>query len=90
MNLPDVPYDSLKGVAITRMGRRNYQDEIVRRVDPRGGIYYWIGGAEPSHYLEPGTDFEAIENGLVSVTPLHRDMTNYTALPLLNAAGLSL
>lgn len=80
VNVPDVPYEALTGVAITRMGRRNYQDEILRREDPRGGTYYWIGGSTPSHVQESGTDFEAIEQGKVSVTPLHRDLTNHAAM----------
>ncbi|MCF6285031.1 MAG: 5'/3'-nucleotidase SurE [Candidatus Hydrogenedentes bacterium] len=80
VNVPDVPYDELKGVAIARMGRRDYQDEIVRREDPRGGVYYWIGGDEPTHIKESGTDFEAIEAGKVSITPLHRDVTHHDTL----------
>ncbi|HOZ49538.1 MAG TPA: 5'/3'-nucleotidase SurE [Candidatus Hydrogenedentes bacterium] len=90
VNVPDLPYEQLQGVAVTRMGRRNYQDEIITRVDPRGGTYYWIGGADPTHFHEEGTDFDAIERRCVSVTPLHRDMTNYAALPPLEKAGLSL
>jgi 5'-nucleotidase len=90
VNVPDLPYEALCGVAVTRMGKRDYQDEIVRREDPRGGAYYWIGGAEPSHVEEEGTDFEAIEHGKVSVTPLHRDVTNYGALGTLNEWELSL
>ena len=90
VNVPDVPYDELKGVSITRMGRRDYQDEIITRHDPRGSAYYWIGGAEPSHVCETGTDFEAIEHGKVSVTPLHRDLTNYGVLEELQRSGLSL
>ncbi len=80
VNLPDVPYDALKGMAFTRMGQRNYQDEIVTRHDPRGGVYYWIGGAHPEHYSSEGSDFEAIENNQVSITPLQRDLTAYGAL----------
>ncbi len=80
VNLPDLPYEELAGVAITRMGRRNYQDEIIRREDPRGRVYYWIGGADPTHAQESGTDFEAIEKGQISVTPLHRDLTNHAAM----------
>ena len=80
LNYPDVPFAELKGFAWTKMGRRDYQDEIVVRQDPRGGTYYWIGGAEPSHVDAPDTDFEAIARGQVSVTPLHRDLTNYEAL----------
>ena len=80
VNVPDVPFDQLKGLAITRMGRRSYQDDIVQRTDPRGGIYYWIGGDEPTHIMESGTDFEAIEAGKVSITPLHRDLTHHATL----------
>lgn len=80
VNVPDLPYAEIAGVAITRMGRRNYQDEIVTREDPRGGAYYWIGGSEPSHVRESGTDFEAIEQQKISITPLHRDLTNHAVL----------
>jgi 5'-nucleotidase len=90
VNVPDVPYEELKGIAITRMGRRDYQDIIIKREDPRGGAYYWIGGAEPSHTKAEGTDFEAIEQGKVSITPLHRDVTNYAALEVLKDRRLSL
>jgi 5'-nucleotidase len=83
VNVPDVPFDELKGYAVTRMGRRHYQDEIIQREDPRGRHYYWIGGNEPSHVAEPGTDFEAIERTMVSVTPLHRDLTNHAELDTL-------
>ena len=90
VNVPDVPYEELQGLAITRMGRRDYQDEIVRRQDPRGNEYYWIGVDEPSHIAEQGTDFEAIEHRKVSVTPLHRDLTNHGALSTLETWGFSL
>lgn len=90
VNVPDVPLADLRGIAVTRMGRRNYLDEIVRREDPRGGIYYWIGGAEPDHHPEPGTDFEAIDHGQVSVTPLHRDITNHAALHRLHDPPIAL
>lgn len=90
VNVPDTGYDALNGISFTRMGRRDYQDEIVRRTDPRGGVYYWIGGAEPSHVAEEGTDFEAVENGRVSVTPLHRDITNHEMLETLRGQSISL
>ncbi len=88
VNVPDVPFDELQGIAVTRMGRRDYQDEIIRRTDPRGGEYYWIGGAEPNHQHDIGTDFEAVGRKLVSVTPLHRDVTNYAALDELSKQSL--
>ncbi len=80
VNVPDLPYAQLAGVMVTRMGRRNYQDDIVVRTDPRGRAYYWIGGPDPSHYPEEGTDFQAIEKQMVSVTPLQRDLTNHAML----------
>ena len=58
VNVPDVPFDELKGLKLTRRGRRCYPDDIIEREDPRGGKYYWIGGAEPGHVAEPGTDFD--------------------------------
>ena len=80
VNVPDVPLAQLRGVRVTRMGRRHYEDEILRREDPRGRLYYWIGGNAPSRILEPGTDFEAVEQCCVSVTPLHRDVTNHAVI----------
>lgn len=80
VNVPDVAECELRGMRVTRMGRRHYEDEIVKREDPRGRLYYWIGGNAPGHIAEPGTDFDAIEQCCVSVTPLHRDVTNHAAL----------
>jgi 5'-nucleotidase len=65
------------GVALTRMGRRRYGDAIVEKVDPRGRKYYWIGGEELSFVEEEGTDFYAVSQGMISVTPIHLDLTNY-------------
>lgn len=90
VNLPDMPYDELRGMAFTCMGRRNYQDEIVTRKDPRGGIYYWIGGAQPDHYITEGSDFEAVKKQQVSVTPLLRDLTAWSALEVLQGKPLTL
>jgi 5'-nucleotidase len=90
VNVPDTPFRKLKGIRITRMGRRDYQDEIVRREDPRGGVYYWIGGSEPSHVEEPGSDFEAVGAGYVSITPLHRNITHHEALDGLRLRGWKL
>jgi 5'-nucleotidase len=89
VNVPDLPADAVQGAVVTRMGRRNYQDEIVCRMDPRGKAYYWIGGSAPTHETEEGTDFEAIEAGKVSVTPLRRDLTDHNALRALAALDWS-
>jgi 5'-nucleotidase len=90
VNVPDVPMEKIQGVSITRMGRRDYSDEIVRREDPRGGAYYWIGGGEPSHVQESGTDFEAVDAGRISITPLQRDLTDHAAIPGLNQRDFAL
>lgn len=78
VNVPDLPAPA--GFAITRQGKRRYGDAIVEKDDPRGRKYYWIGGTELDFEDEPGTDFTAIRDGLVSVTPLHLDLTNYEAM----------
>jgi 5'-nucleotidase len=77
VNFPAVSWNEVKGVAITRLGRRVYRDELVSRTDPRGRPYYWIGGNPPGGVPDTGTDFWAISNGYVSITPVHLDMTAY-------------
>ena len=89
VNVPNRPLGHLKGVAITRQGRRTYSETIVEKVDPRGKTYYWIGGGPPRWEGGEGTDYEAVEAGAVSITPLHLDLTNYTALEALRAWGIS-
>ena len=66
--------------AVTRQGKRRYGDAVVEKTDPRGRKYYWIGGDELGFDDEPGTDFIAIRDGLISVTPLHLDLTNYQSI----------
>jgi 5'-nucleotidase len=73
------------GFALTRMGRRRYGDAIVEKVDPRGKKYYWIGGEELEFVDEEGTDFHAVSAGLISVTPIHLDLTNYKSFDRLRA-----
>jgi 5'-nucleotidase len=77
VNFPGVPWEEVKGVIITRLGRRVYRDELVHRTDPRGRSYYWIGGRPPGGVLDRGTDIWAIANGYVSITPVYLDMTAY-------------
>jgi 5'-nucleotidase len=72
-----------RAVALTRMGRRRYGDAIVEKLDPRGRKYYWIGGEEVPFVAEEGTDFHAVHQGLISVTPIHLDLTNYRTLDAL-------
>ena len=67
------------------MGKRRYGDAIVEKVDPRGKKYYWIGGEELEFVDEEGTDFHAVSEGAISVTPIHLDLTNYTSFDALRA-----
>jgi 5'/3'-nucleotidase len=75
VNVPAVPIEECEGIEVTRLGRRIYQDELVKRLDPRGIPYYWIGGPPPSGLAVPGTDFHAVVNRRIAVTPIHLDLT---------------
>jgi 5'-nucleotidase len=77
VNVPYLPFEKFKGFAITRQGLRIYRDELVRRLDPRGKPYYWIGGDAPTGVKEMDTDFGAVNDGFVSITPLELDLTAY-------------
>jgi 5'-nucleotidase len=79
VNVPNLPVAELRGTAVTRLGKRVYHQMTVERIDPRGKKYYWIGGGEPDWEHEEGTDFDAIDRSMVSVTPLHLDLTDYAA-----------
>ena len=70
----------IKGFALTRQGKRRYSDAIIEKVDPRGKKYYWIGGGQLDFVAAEGTDFSAVHSGLISITPLHLDLTNYASL----------
>jgi 5'-nucleotidase len=80
VNVPDLPFASLRGTRVTRLGRRVYPDVIVAELDPRGKPCYWIGGDKPTWLPGEGTDFEAVEAGFVSITPLHLDLTDHGLL----------
>jgi 5'-nucleotidase len=80
VNVPDLPPEDVRGHRITRQGRRVYAETVIRKEDPRGKPYYWIGGAPPTWVLAGGTDHEAVTAGWISVTPLHLDLTNHAAM----------
>ena len=69
------------------MGKRIYQDQLIERLDPRGVPYYWIGGPPPSGLAEPGTDFHAVVNRRIAVTPIQLDLTARRLLQLASRAG---
>lgn len=77
VNVPYLKENELKGIRVSRQGQRIYRDELVRREDPRGRPYYWIGGEAPTGVVEPGTDFGDLAAGYVSVTPIQLDLTAY-------------
>jgi len=84
VNVPAVPADEIQGVRVTRMGLRIYRDELVKRVDPRGKPYYWIGGPAPTGVEEDGTDIWAVAKGYISVTPVQLDLTDHDLLDSLS------
>jgi len=90
VNVPAVPEAEIAGVMVTRMGLRIYYDELIRRVDPRGRPYYWIGGDEPGGLLEEGTDLWAVAHNYVSVTPIQLDLTAREQLERIGKWGLQI
>ena len=72
----NVPAGQPSGTSLTRQGKRHYSDLVVEKLDPRGRKYYWIGAGEVGFHDLPGTDFHAVHQGLISITPLHLDLTN--------------
>jgi len=81
VNVPNLPIVAMGGVRITCLGKRIFDSNtIIKKTDPRGKEYYWIGGSRVNWEPRKDTDQEAVEQGLVSVTPIHLDLTNYSAL----------
>lgn len=74
------PTRSWDGVRVTRLGKRIYSEGVIERLDPRGRKYYWIGGDAPTWHPGENTDFEAIQQGYVSITPLHLDLTHHESI----------
>jgi 5'-nucleotidase len=90
INLPAVPATEVKGVRVTSLGKRRYRDSLTRALDPSGREYFWIGGGVTRWTGAPASDFRAVEEGYVSVTPLHLDLTNYALLEEVGGWGLEL
>ena len=90
VNIPFLPAEELKGVRLTRLGSRLYADTLVRKVDPRGKDYFWIGGEDPVWQPEPGSDFHTVHEGFVSVTPMGLQLTDHEALADMQGWSLGL
>ncbi len=80
VNVPDLPYERLRGFRVTRLGHRHRSEAVIRTSDPRGRPVYWVGPAGEGADAGEGTDFAAIADDCVSVTPLQVDLTRHTAL----------
>lgn len=83
VNVPDRPYSELTGIEATRLGFRHRSEPMVRTTDPQGREIFWIGPAGPGQDAGPGTDFHAIEQGAVAVSPIKVDLTRHEAVPVL-------
>jgi 5'-nucleotidase len=85
VNVPNLPLSEIKGIKVTRLGNRHRSEAVIRAEDPRGRPVYWVGPAGATQDAGPGTDFDAVSNGYVSVTPLTVDLTDRDALEPLRA-----
>ena len=77
INMPNLPYDELKGIRVTRMGRSRFIEKFHKRLDPRGRTYYWLDGDLEVHDEGDDIDIHAVRDGYVSITPIHLDLTAY-------------
>jgi 5'-nucleotidase len=83
VNIPDIPWGELRGFRSCRLGQRHRAEPVIRALDPRGREVYWVGAAGPEQDAGPGTDFHALREGYVSVTPLQIDLTRYDRIETL-------
>ncbi|RLA21823.1 MAG: 5'/3'-nucleotidase SurE [Gammaproteobacteria bacterium] len=83
VNVPDLPWSEIKGFQSTRLGQRHKAEPVIKSQDPRGRAIYWVGPPGAEQDAGPGTDFHAVSQGYVSVTPLQLDLTRYDALDML-------
>jgi 5'-nucleotidase len=81
VNVPDIPYDDLKGLEVTRLGKRHKAEPVIKATTPRNQIVYWVGAAGSAQDAGPGTDFHAVNSDRVSLTPLQMDLTHPQQIP---------
>jgi 5'-nucleotidase len=84
VNVPDIPYDAIQGLKVTRLGKRHKAEPVIKSANPRGETVYWVGAAGTAQDAGEGTDFHAVANQFVSITPLQIDLTQYGTLDTLN------
>lgn len=85
INVPDLPYEEIKGIQVCRLGHRTAAAEVIKQKDPRNESIYWIGPSGLPEDDSAGTDFAAIKNGYVAITPLQADMTAHHSLSALES-----
>lgn len=85
VNVPDVPQASIKGIKVTRLGKRHKAEDVIPAKNPRGETVYWVGAAGAAADAGEGTDFHATESGFISITPLQVDLTNREQMPVVSA-----
>ncbi len=90
VNLPATAPDQVKGIKVTSLGQRKYSDSITKTLDPRGREFFWIGGGISAWAGAEDADFRAVQEGFISVTPLHLDLTNYKTLEEISGWHLAL
>mgnify|MGYP000964754678 FL=1 len=83
VNVPDIPLAELKGIKVTRLGRRHKAEPVVKATTPRGETVYWVGAAGEAADAGEGTDFHAVASNYASVTPLQIDLTHSAQLALI-------
>ena len=83
VNVPDIPYEELHGMVVTRLGKRHKAEPVIKTNTPRGETVYWVGAAGNAQDAGPGTDFYAVEHEQVSLTPLQIDLTQFKQLDAL-------
>lgn len=84
VNVPDLPWSEIRGIRATRLGNRHKSEGVIRQTDPRGLPMYWVGPPGKTQDAGEGTDFHAVEQGYISITPLQIDLTRYDSLHGLN------
>jgi len=85
VNIPDLAFDQLGAIEITRLGKRHKAEGVVKSANPRGDTVYWIGAAGGAQDAGPGTDFHAVAQNRISVTPLRIDLTHPDQIPVVRA-----
>lgn len=84
INVPDLPLEQIKGIEVTRLGQRHKSEPVIKEKDPRGRPIYWIGPPGAEQDGGEGTDFHAVRNGYISITPLQVDLTHYDSLDMVS------